>query len=171
MIKNILEDKGTLVTGDPKADEIERETVVVAVYDQEQKKYLCQFWPEYSGLTCLLSGGVESGESHVHTVEREMLEETGYTDFVVLGKLGGDIEAHYTDKRGLHMKKTISPYFVSLKTLKKQPESKEADEKFDNLFMQPHEIIEMMDTYEQSTGSSMADHKEILKRALQFQNQ
>jgi 8-oxo-dGTP pyrophosphatase MutT (NUDIX family) len=154
--------------GEPRESELERETVVAVIYDVRSKLYLCQYWAEYAGLTCMLSGGVEPDEDQDEAIKREIAEETGFTDFAVLGTLGGLIESHYTKADGQNYVKVIRPYFVELKSTEREQTQKEDDEKFENYFKKPDEIVDMMTVYETSTGSSLADHKEVLRRGVEY---
>lgn len=120
---------------------------------------------EYDGLTCLLSGGIEEGEDEREALQREIAEETGYTDITIAAQLGEQIESHYIKKGGERFVKNISPYLVTLHSHQADETAKEADEKFENLFKTPDEIREMMTLYER-TGSSLADHKEIYAVAV-----
>lgn len=167
-MKQLLPQTNMIRFGEVKNQELERETVVAVVYDAESKLFLCQYWSEYSGLTCMLSGGVEVGEDLDAAVRREIAEETGYIDFTIKGMLGGMIESHYTKADGQNYVKLLQPYFVELNSLQRVADQKEDDEKFDNIFRTPNEIIEMMSVYEQRAGSNLADHKEILRRGVEY---
>lgn len=167
-MKQLLPQTNTIRLGEVKDQELERETVVAVVYDVESKLFLCQYWSEYSGLTCMLSGGVEVGEDWESTVCREIAEETGYVDFTIKGMLGGMIESHYTKADGQNYVKFLQPYFVELNSPQRVVDQKEDDEKFENFLKAPDEIIDMMTVYEQRTGSSLADHKEILRRGVEY---
>lgn len=147
-------------------DEVSRETVVAVIYQPNDSKFLYQYWQEYGGLACLLSGGVENGEDRVCALRREILEETGYLDFEIVGQLGAEIESHYTKPTGEKLVKHITPFLVSLSSDSRQGESKEEDERFENIFDDSNVILEKMNEYELSTDSSLADHKEILARGV-----
>lgn len=156
--------------GDKQLDETTRDTIVAVVFDQQSKTFLCQYWPDYSGLTCLLSGGVEPNEDADAAVIREVTEETGYDDFTVAGILGENIEMHYVKPSGEKYLKNITPYLVVLNSLNSIGHAREEDEKFDNLFRTPDEILAMMQDYETRTESSLEDHKEVLRRGVQYLN-
>ncbi len=167
-MKNLLNDTKTVVFGNKVTNEVPRATVVVVIYNKATNTYLCQYWEDYKGLTCLLSGGVEKDERADDAVLREIAEETGYADFEVVGQLGGMIETHYTKATGEDFVKHITPYFVVLNSLAHEAHQREEDEKFENLFKDSQEIIAMMEAYETATGSLLADHKEILRRGVEF---
>lgn len=154
--------------GQEQSDETLRHTVVAVVFDRQSGMFLCQHWPEYNGLTCLLSGGVESDEDVDQAVSREITEETGYDDFTVLGTLGGGIEMHYVKANGQRYLKHITPYLVVLNSRNDRGHAREADEKFDNMFKAPEDIEAMMRSYEAITKSSLEDHREILRRGVEY---
>lgn len=165
---NLLTEQRVMIFGNTKNGEVTRHTIVAVIIEEQTGKYLCQHWQEYGGLTCLLSGGVENSESADEALLREINEETGYDDFTVVGTLGADIESHYVKVDGTKFKKVITPYLITLHSLSGVDAAKEEDEKFDNLFMESNEIIDLMNKYEDTTGSTLGDHKEILNRGVTY---
>jgi 8-oxo-dGTP pyrophosphatase MutT (NUDIX family) len=170
-IPNLLASTEPQSFGVPHENEISRKTIVAVIYDPRSRTFLCQFWPDYHKLTCLLSGGVESLESTDDALRREIKEETGYIDYEILGKLGGTIYSHYFKaKSSEYFVKEITPYLVILRSRTQQGLQKEADEVFENLLRGDGEIFEMMGTYERTTGTTLADHKDILQRGVDYIN-
>lgn len=157
-----------MVFGEVLENETVRNTVVAVIVDEQSGEHLCQYWEEYDGLTCLLSGGIEEGEDERAALLREIAEETGYTDITITAQLGEQIESHYIKRDGERFVKIINPYLVTLHSREASETAKEADEKFENLFKTSDEIVDMMTAYEQRTGSSLADHKEILRRGMEY---
>ncbi len=169
--ENLLDSDKDAVFGVRSPSAVIRETVVAAIFEPDSKKYLCQYWKDYDGLTCLLSGGIEPQESRLSALKREIAEETGYTDFEIVGVLGGSIKSYYKKRTtGENFVKHITAYLVVLNSLIQKPLNREKDEKFENFLKSPEEIIEMMEQYEQKTGSPLGDHKEILCRAQKYLN-
>lgn len=169
-IKNLLDDNSVSIFGEVDLQAKPRHTVVAVVFDPSSRKYLCQYWEAYNGLTCLLSGGVEEGEDNFGALKREITEETGYTEFQVVGTLGGSIKTYYIKNTGESLVKYITPYLVILNSHKHISINKEEDERFENFLKSPEEITRMMEEYEIITSSTLADHKEILSRAVEFLN-
>jgi|GEM_PF-2766640 len=171
-VNNLLDDARSLSFGKPTKYEVLRETIVAVIYNPEDHSYLCQYWPEYSGLTCLLSGGIEGEEDKLAALVREIKEEAGYRDFHIDGELGGVIYSHfYKAKTDEHFVKEIYPFFVTLNSLAQDATALEEDEKFHSLFKGYDEIMQMMEKYEQSSGSILEDHKEILRRGKKYIDQ
>lgn len=167
-IKNLLPEVSPMTFGEKLTDEIARITVVAVVFRATDGKFLYQYWQDYNGLVCLLSGGVEREEEKVGALRREITEETGYLDFDILGQLGAELDSHYQKASGERYVKHITPYLVRLNSDKKQLENKEEDEKFENLFGSLKTIREAMVAYEKITNSSLADHEEILARGYAY---
>jgi 8-oxo-dGTP pyrophosphatase MutT (NUDIX family) len=117
----------------------------------------------------LLSGGIEAGESRLVALEREIREETGFTDFHIQGMLGGIVYAHYRKvATNEHFVKEIYPFLVTLTSLRHHPPALEDDEQFHNLFKDYDTVLRMMEHYERASGSTLEDHKEMLRRGKQY---
>ncbi len=170
--KNLLGDSKSKTFGNKTNEATSRQTVVAVIFDPSSDTYLCQYWEEYSGLTCLLSGGIEDDEDSYEALRREIREETGYIDFDIIGILGGTLNTYYVKgSTGESLVKHITPYLVRLNSSRQIETTKEEDERFENLFLDHKNINELMTKYEKNSGSTLADHKEILSRAVRYLNQ
>ena len=90
-IKQVIEpvltqatEPGKFKEGEPMED---KESVIVLVKHWNEDKYIGLHWKTVAWGT-LLTGGVEKGESPLETVDREIREETGYTNFTIVKNLG-----------------------------------------------------------------------------------
>lgn len=155
--------------GEKQSNEEYRRTVVCALYNPTNKEYIYEYWEQYYELVTLVSGGVEADEDIIEALKREILEETGYTDFEVVDKLGGDIYAHYYQpKKDKYYQKHISAYLVILKSEAKQADSKEEDEKFEVLSASFDELLKKMKQYKNPNRNTVEDQIKILNRAKEY---
>jgi 8-oxo-dGTP pyrophosphatase MutT (NUDIX family) len=141
---------------------------VAAIHSPSKNLFLYQYWEEYDGLTCLMSGGLNKAEDELTALKREIDEETGLENYTITGILGSDIITHYKSKSGINYKKVITPYLVTLEDHEAHSTNKEADEKFENKFSSYEAIQNLMDKYEEKSGSTLKDHKIILDRANNY---
>jgi 8-oxo-dGTP pyrophosphatase MutT (NUDIX family) len=77
----------------------------------------CLYGLQYHTLTgdyFTLGGGVEDGDTPLSTVTKELIEETGFTDFEIVCQLGGQITVYMQKKTG-NLERLATPYFVLLK--------------------------------------------------------
>jgi glycyl-tRNA synthetase len=73
-----------------------RENVRVLLYNPKTDKYAIQYVEKYKEYN-LLGGGIEKGHTPLDTAKKEVLEETGYTDFTIITQLGGKIDCFYEE--------------------------------------------------------------------------
>ncbi len=127
---------------------------VYAVIKNDKNEYLIQYYktPNYFWLP---GGGFKSEESEIECLKREIVEETGYTDFEIKEKVGelfydyGEQDNHIGRNRG-HV------YVVELKSDAQQAVKLEDDEIYDGLeerWIPANEIEKVL-----SAGTSSRTH-------------
>ncbi len=82
------------VTGEPKKNEQYRRSIVALVENKATGKFLSINWGEKLGGNLFIGGGLEEGEDVVKTALREIKEETGYKN-VVLVDQSETVHHHY----------------------------------------------------------------------------
>ena len=91
-------------------------------------------------------GGVEAGESDKQALARELIEETGYTDFVIRELTGQAVQAHPDRIQKGAWYHLRSPYYnVHLNSWEQQPvklTEKEIREGFHRVWITPEAAIE-----------------------------
>lgn len=65
----------------------ERNMVLAIVYDPKTKKYLTLKWKQQPWIS-FITGGIEDGENTEEAAKREILEETGYKNVILIRSLG-----------------------------------------------------------------------------------
>ncbi len=91
IIPEFVDEKNPPIEGKPTK---ERETIHAIVYSKERDAYLTLKWKNHDWHTIIV-GGVDEGENIVDSARREVQEETGYTDLVFKGILGGEVRSQY----------------------------------------------------------------------------
>lgn len=123
---------------------VNRRTVDVIIKDSEGNFYLIA---ESNGDVHLVGGGVEEGESLIDAVRREVIEETGFTNFEITG-----ISTPYTNFYGYRIPKglnqrTVGPAFEVVLT-SDQREQSEVDEGKHTLVVVPESELRASITWE-----------------------
>ena len=67
--------------------------VRAVVFNPQTKLFLFSYFPNIQGTNKqgLIGGGIDEGEDEVQALTREIIEETGFTDFEIMEKLGGNV--------------------------------------------------------------------------------
>ena len=91
IMPEFVDEKNPPVEGKPTK---ERKTIHAIVYSKERDEYLTLKWKNYDWHTIVV-GGVDEDENIIESARREVQEETGYTDLVFKGILGGEVRSQY----------------------------------------------------------------------------
>ncbi len=81
------------VTGTPQEDPEHRRSIVAIVRDPKAQKFLSINWGKQGG-NLFIGGGRDEDEDIIQTAQREIAEETGYTNLMFIAKTGR-IHHHY----------------------------------------------------------------------------
>ncbi len=81
-------------TGEVKPNEVFRKRIVALVHDPKSKKVLTLDWGDKYGGHLLIGGGINKGEDVEQAAQREIKEETGYTNVKLLDK-SETVHHHY----------------------------------------------------------------------------
>ena len=81
---------------------VERDTINAILYNPKTNEYLCLDWEKFNWKTFII-GGVEDGENPVVAAQREIKEETGYSNLKFITEIGkarsGYFAAHKNENR------------------------------------------------------------------------
>lgn len=106
-----------------------RKSVGAVIYDPETNNVIGLDWGlEVYGI---VQGGQDSGEDEIDTLKREIVEETGYTDFDIIEKLGENITSYfYAGNKNTWRELELACYLVRLNSHTKVEQNLEDDEEF-----------------------------------------
>lgn len=82
------------ITGVPQTDPQHRRSIVALVEDPDSGKLISINWGAQLGGNLFIGGGIDEGEDMVKAAQREIAEETGYTDLELVGQTG-KVHHHY----------------------------------------------------------------------------
>lgn len=116
--------------GTAHAEASDVEGVVVIGYDPIANKWLALEWMD-KGTIWLAGGGREADESYAQAAQRELREETGYTNFQTQVQLGEPvISYYYNDKKAVHRQSYSFAFLFLLDSTASGKQSLEAHENF-----------------------------------------
>ncbi len=73
---------------------VRRRTAYVFLKHWNEDKYLCLNWEKFGWHSGII-GGLEGDEAYQTGAEREIREETGYTNFKLIKNIGGELHNHF----------------------------------------------------------------------------
>ncbi len=105
----------------PGVKTVARECILAIVKHWEKDEFLCLKAPKH-GWTTFVIGGIDPGEDPVEAAKREIIEETGFTDFTLVKKLGGHVYAkHFAPHKNENRSAMLDGYYFELKSGARQP--------------------------------------------------
>lgn len=123
---------------------VSRSASQVIIKHPEEEKYLILKklgWEE--GFYGFVIGGIEDGESAIETAKREILEETGFTDYPEPESLGMPYFAElYHQTKGYNLRVKMNTFFVKLNSLDADEVSEEEKSINEVLWISAEEILD-----------------------------
>jgi len=128
---------------------VERNAVVCVVKHWAEEKYLCIEWKSLD-VKSFIIGGIEEGESATDAALREITEETGYKNPVVVKKLGGTVHAQFyqalkKQNRFAH----FTPLLIKLRNGDQNPVAEEEKKIHDVHWLTPDEVTKFINREDQ----------------------
>ena len=107
-------------------------TGVYGLIKNAEGKYLVQFFPKWNYFW-LPGGGVEGAENEIETLNREIIEETGYTKFSVGDKICTPIFDYIRQNKNTNARNYCHVYQITLDSKEQQALNLTEDEMSDNM--------------------------------------
>lgn len=124
----------------------ERNVVVVVMKHPTEEKFLCVRNRKFGWIDFVM-GGIDGDETPVQAGERELLEETGYMDYEIVGELP---EVYYDNFYAAHKDVNrhieVHTIYGRLKSLAKNERSQEEADLADVLWVDVAELVEKLHT-------------------------
>jgi len=99
---------------------VKRDCILAIVKHWEKDEYLVLSAPKY-GWNTFVIGGIEKGEDPIEAGKREIIEETGFTDFKFIKQLGGQVLAkHFAPHKDENRLATLTGLYFELKSSKQK---------------------------------------------------
>ena len=117
------------VTGEKKPNEEFRRSIVAIVENPKDGKLLSINWGTGFGGNLFIGGGVESGEDLVHAAKREITEETGFKDVVLISKSEVIHHHYFAASKNIYRNIDAVGLYFKLASQERIPEKLEDNEK------------------------------------------
>ncbi len=142
-----------------------RKSVGAVIYHKQTEKILALDWHIYS-VYGIVQGGQNEAEQETEALSREIMEETGFTDFSIKQKLGDNIISYfYADNKKVWRKLELACYLVELHSTFHVKQSLEKDESFELKWVAIEEFIELARNHQPSESQNFQSILEFLQRA------
>jgi len=144
-----------------------RKSVGAVIYHKQTGKVLALDWHIYP-VYGIVQGGQDEGEEEIEALRREIVEETGYSDFSIEQKLGENIISYfYADNKKVWRQLELACYFVELRSTVQVKQNLEKDESFELKWVGIEEFIEMTRNHQPTQSQNFQGLLEFLERAKQ----
>jgi ADP-ribose pyrophosphatase YjhB (NUDIX family) len=127
--------------GIKRENEERRDGGCAVVFDPQTQKYAVGKH-EVGGLLRLFSGGVDENETIQDGVMREVVEESGLTDFLYIEEIAQAFTHYHNALKNVNRVAKATCFLVILKSAHVQPVALEAHEKFSLYWATADEILE-----------------------------
>lgn len=157
--------------GSPHKDSQYRKSVGAVILHPTDNKVLALDWRIYP-VYGIVQGGLENDESETSALRRELTEETGFTDFQIISKLGENIISYFfADTKNVWRKLELACYLVKLNSLTQIERQLESNENFDLKWVDIDDFIKLVEEHKPTKSQDFRALGEFLKRAKSLDNQ
>ena len=143
LIRNVIEPVLVQNTGSAtfrESEPIQDSYGIIAIIKHwSDNKYLCLRWPQ-AGWGTFLTGGIEKGYTPEETVIKEIHEETGYKNAVIIEKLGVIHSKYYHAPKNLNRFGHAPAFYVELKNNERDEVSIEEATKHELIWLTKKEL-------------------------------
>ena len=144
-----------------------RKSVGAIIINPRTKKILVLDWKIYA-IYGIVQGGQEENEDEITALEREIIEESGYTDFTIKEKLGENIISYfYVPTKQVWRKLELACYIVLLNSEEHAEQKLEKNESFEIKWIDANEYLEQINNHTSTESHNFQGLGEFVKRALQ----
>lgn len=152
------------IFGEPREDAEHRRSIGAIIFNPEKTKVLALDW--HIPVHGIVQGGQDEGETDIETLEREIVEETGYTDYEIKEKLGDSITSYFfAQNKDVWRESELHCYLVFLNSLDQAKQSLENDEAFVLTWIDIDEFIDMAMSHESTIYQNFKSIGTFLQRA------
>ena len=116
-------------TGSFHEGETKKNSIVAILYDETKDLYLTINWHDLGG-RLFVGGTIKEGETALECAKREILEETGYYDIMLMHELPKINHHYYAYNKDKYFNIESTGFLFKLVSSKKQKENLDEDEKF-----------------------------------------
>ncbi len=148
--------------GEQTENESTRTTVSAILLDEKTGKTAYQEWQD--GLITLVGGGVNADESLEQALRREIIEETGFYDITILGKIGDAVKIHRKEGAGARDILNINNGFLVLLHSKDKVEQNLDEYEKGRFVVKFGDADEVLQKKQECDGTSGKPHIVILER-------
>jgi len=137
-------EESILEFGIKRENEERRDGGFAIVFDPNTKKYACYKYPKSETL-CFFGGGFNDNENEIDGSLRELTEESGFYDFLLVEKLGNCFVHYFNRNKQVNRSAMVTSILVVLNSSDKNNQSLEDHESdFELVFSEKDTILKSM---------------------------